>query len=149
MILGLAVRFERVMPRCLRSITPGAPGPQGYCWPRRSACGGMEASIDGTVVMDMPEFFAKVEATLLAKFQMAGAIAHAGDKGENREEILRDFLARHLPGRYGITKGHVVTRDGSLSHSADIIIYDSLVAPFYIRRALRLFLSRVSTGLSK
>lgn len=77
----------------------------------------------------LPEFLASVEATMLAKFREAGFVKHAGDKGDNREHILRDFLAAHLPRKYGVTKGEIVTRTGQRSHSADIIIYDALNTP--------------------
>jgi uncharacterized protein DUF6602 len=79
--------------------------------------------------MDMLEFFAAVEATFLARFQASAAVAHPGDKGENRELILREFLRDHLPKRYGVTKGHVVTQNGTMGHSADVIIYDALGCP--------------------
>ena len=66
---------------------------------------------------------------MLAKFREAGFVKHAGDKGENREHILREFLGTHLPRRYGVAKGQIVTRDGKESHSADIVIYDALNTP--------------------
>lgn len=79
--------------------------------------------------MDMNEFFARVEATLLSKFREAEVVRHGGDRGENREEILAEFLGQHLPSRYGILKGEVVTRAGETSHSADLIIYDAIDCP--------------------
>jgi len=79
--------------------------------------------------MQMDEFFAHVEETLLAMFSQSGFTQHAGDKGENREEILRDFLSTHLPKRYGVIKGEIITKDGVHSHAADIIIYDALDCP--------------------
>lgn len=79
--------------------------------------------------MDMSDFFANVETTFLAKFNESAIVTHPGDKGENREEILSEFLATHLPKRYGITKGQVVTRHGLISPSIDIIIYDALNCP--------------------
>jgi uncharacterized protein DUF6602 len=84
---------------------------------------------DPEASMDMEHFFASVEATFLAKFQESAAVHHSGDLGENREEILREFLTVHLPGRYGVAKGQIVNRSGALSHSADIVIYDSLNCP--------------------
>ena len=45
--------------------------------------------------------------------------------GENREVLLREFLAEHLPRRYGVAKGEIVTRQGDQSHSADVIVYDN------------------------
>lgn len=77
----------------------------------------------------LPQFLASVEATMLAKFKEAGYIKHAGDKGDNREHILRDFLSTHLPKKYGVTKGEIVTKTGERSHSADIIIYDAINTP--------------------
>jgi hypothetical protein len=77
----------------------------------------------------LPKLFASIEATMLARFREAGFIRHAGDKGENREHILREFLANHLPKKYGVTKGEIITKNGQHSHSADIIIYDAMSTP--------------------
>ncbi len=79
--------------------------------------------------MDMNDFFTKVENTLLARFHESGFVQHAGDKGDNREEFLREFLKDHLPRQYGIAKGEIVTKLGEHSHAADIIIYDALNCP--------------------
>jgi len=75
--------------------------------------------------MNLANLFSTVEATMVARFNEASAVQHKGDRGGSREEILRQFLAEHLPRRFGVTKGEVMTRDGSQSHSADIIIYDA------------------------
>lgn len=77
----------------------------------------------------LPKLFASIEATMLARFREAGFVKHAGDKGENREHILREFLAEHLPKKYGVTKGEVISKQGQHSHSADIIIYDAINCP--------------------
>jgi hypothetical protein len=79
--------------------------------------------------MDMGEFFERVEDTMLARFRETGFVNHAGDRGDNREELLREFLQKHLPNRYGVVKGQVVTKDGVPGHSADVIIYDALSSP--------------------
>src|SRR4030066_1964538 len=79
--------------------------------------------------MDLNELFSSIETTLLARFKGSGFIQHAGDKGENREEILREFLENHLPKRYGVTKGEVITKQGNRSHAIDIIIYDAVNCP--------------------
>jgi len=79
--------------------------------------------------VDLSERFARVEETLLSQFREAGFVQHQGDKGENREEFLREFLTKHLPKRYGVAKGEIITREGVHSHSADIIIYDATNAP--------------------
>ncbi len=79
--------------------------------------------------MDVPELFRQHEATVSARARQAGIVQHAGDRGGAREEILRGFLAQHLPTKYGVTKGEVVTRSGAHSHAGDILIYDSVNCP--------------------
>jgi hypothetical protein len=79
--------------------------------------------------MDLNDLFSSVETTMLAKFKESGFIKHSGDKGENREEFIIDFLKRHLPTRYGVTKGEVITKGGQRSHAIDIIIYDAINCP--------------------
>lgn len=79
--------------------------------------------------MDLNELFSSIETTMLARFKESGFINHSGDKGENREEFLMDFLKSHLPKRYGVTKGEVITKEGLRSHAIDIIIYDTVNCP--------------------
>lgn len=79
--------------------------------------------------VDLPELFKLIERTLSTQLEEAGFINHSGDMGENREDILRNFLQLHLPDRYGVTKGEILTKDGIRSHSADIIIYDKIDCP--------------------
>src|SRR5947209_7307492 len=57
------------------------------------------------VSMDVSELFRQHEATISALARKAGIVQHAGDRGGNREEILRTFLSQHLPRKYGVTKG--------------------------------------------
>jgi hypothetical protein len=56
-------------------------------------------------------------------------VRHSGDRGENREEFVREFLEEHLPARYGVRKAQILTREGEFSHSADIVNYDKLSSP--------------------
>lgn len=79
--------------------------------------------------MDVPELFRQHEATVSARAREAGIVQHAGDRGGNREEILRSFLAQHLPTKYGVTKGEVTTKSGEHSHAADVLIYDTINCP--------------------
>lgn len=69
---------------------------------------------------------AAIEAGLSAEFSRSSAIQHSGDKGESREKHLQDALAKHLPWRFGITKGAAFLRDGSQSSAMDIMIYDKI-----------------------
>jgi hypothetical protein len=79
--------------------------------------------------MKVSDLFQRWEAALTAQAESAGIIQHAGDRGGAREEALRQFLGGHLPKKYGVTKGEVVTKDGQHSHSADVIVYDAVNCP--------------------
>ncbi|HEX3640769.1 MAG TPA: DUF6602 domain-containing protein, partial [Ktedonobacteraceae bacterium] len=79
--------------------------------------------------VDMQAFFGSVEDSMLALYRQARVVHHSGDRGENREQDLRDFLQKHLPKKYGVTKGEIITRAGEHSHAADIIIFDALNCP--------------------
>ena len=62
------------------------------------------------------------------------------DHGHVAEELFRNYLDRFLPKKYGVAKGHIITRDltyeGGLEEW-DVIIYDALEAPvLYVRDGL-------------
>lgn len=78
---------------------------------------------------DLHTLFEHINESLSARFREAGFVHHKGDRGANRELLLREFLQQHLPKRYGIAKGEILTRDGDHSHSADIIVYDAVNCP--------------------
>lgn len=73
--------------------------------------------------------FASIQKTMKNRFDEAADVVHHGDRGENREHILRNFLTEHLPGRYGVAKGEIMFPNGDRSHSADVIIYDAIKCP--------------------
>jgi len=77
----------------------------------------------------LEELFRRIETTLSAQLHQAGIVEHHGDRGENREEILSQFLSKHLPRRYGVAKGEVITKAGQRSHAIDLIIYDRINCP--------------------
>lgn len=79
--------------------------------------------------MGLDKLFSSIEKTMLARFEESGFVNHSGDKGENREEFLINFLKKHLPSRYGVAKGEAITKDGSRTHAIDIIIYDAVNCP--------------------
>jgi hypothetical protein len=56
-------------------------------------------------------------------------IAHAGEKGRNNEAVIREFLSRHLPERYKVSTGKVVSANGQLSQQVDVIIHDRWHTP--------------------
>lgn len=109
--------------------------PHGACSERSCSIAGDKeppGAYDSTVNQngpDLQQLFEHINETLSARFKEAGYVKHKGDRGTNREVILREFLKDHLPRRYGIAKGEILTRDGDHSHSADIIVFDALNCP--------------------
>jgi hypothetical protein len=56
---------------------------------------------------------------------------HAGDRGEEVENILKVFLSERLPKRFGVESGLVIGQEGAISRQCDVIIYDALNSPVY------------------
>ena len=56
-------------------------------------------------------------------------IPHRGERGTDREAILRQFLADHLLKRFIVDTGFVVDHSGSCSKQLDIVIVDNQVCP--------------------
>jgi hypothetical protein len=106
--------------------------------------------------MSLGGLFNSIERTLLSKYSESSFIKHSGDKGENREEFLRDFLSENLPKKFGVAKGEIITNDGIHSHSADIIIYDAINCPLLFSGKTKILpiegvygIIEVKSGLSK
>jgi len=60
---------------------------------------------------------------------LSSQLEHAGLKGEEREEIVREFLNKYIHGRFGVTKGEILATNGDISKQQDIIIYDFASCP--------------------
>lgn len=56
-------------------------------------------------------------------------IPHRGEQGSAREEVVREFLRRHLPKRFEISTGFVFDAGGQVSEQLDIIIADASLTP--------------------
>lgn len=70
-----------------------------------------------------------------------GFSTHALSAGENREDIVRDFLRNYLPEAYGIDTGLILSSDGEYSNQADLIIFDQLYnTPLYPNSTNKLLL---------
>jgi len=58
-------------------------------------------------------------------------VAHPGEQGKDREEVVRAFLRRNLPKRYEISTGFVFDANGQVSEQIDIVIADALVCTLF------------------
>ena len=61
--------------------------------------------------------------------ELSKGIEHSGLKGENREEIVKEFLKRYLHKQFGVTKGEIMSIKGDTSKQQDVIIYDLAKCP--------------------
>lgn len=51
---------------------------------------------------------------------------HRLSAGENREELVAKFLTDHLPQKFGISSGMVISHEGAFSNQADLVVVDVL-----------------------
>ncbi len=58
-------------------------------------------------------------------------IAHPGELGTDREEVIRSFLRAYLPKRFEISTGFVFDANGTVSKQVDIIIADLSVCAHF------------------
>ena len=56
---------------------------------------------------------------------------HYGERGEEAENIVKDFLNSHLPKRFHADTGFVIDHDDNQSDQTDVIVYDADNSPIY------------------
>ena len=75
------------------------------------------------------EAFTTEQECLVAKLKSSRRISHAGDRGEVNEQHFIDFLRKYLPNRYTVEKAIVLSSDGEVSDSIDIVVFDRQYTP--------------------
>ena len=50
---------------------------------------------------------------------------HRPSAGANREDLVEQFLKEHLPKRFGVSTGLIISHDGMFSNQADLVIVDN------------------------
>ena len=79
---------------------------------------------------DLRAKFRAVSAALRANYEALGVGGdHRYEKGIRKEDLLCEFLARHLPAKYGVARGEIVAASGGMSRQIDVVIYDAFHAP--------------------
>lgn len=78
------------------------------------------------------EIFIRASTRLRAEFEELRSVPHHAVRGGEAEGILREFLGRHLPRRWGVGAGFLMDRLGQLSPQSDVIVYDALNCPTYL-----------------
>jgi hypothetical protein len=78
------------------------------------------------------ELFKLAATKMRADFEeIKAGSPHPGEKGEEGEQIVRDFLNSHLPKRFAATSGHLIDVNSAMSHQADVLVYDQVNSPVY------------------
>jgi hypothetical protein len=75
------------------------------------------------------EAFATEQECLVPKLRSSDRITHAGDRGEVNEQHFIDFLRKYLPNRYTVEKAIVLSSDGEVSDSIDVVVFDRQYTP--------------------
>lgn len=91
--------------------------------------------------MDINEIFQSIATNMLTEFEhIQTQIKHMGERGSEREAVLKSFLVAYLPTRYGISSGEILDSQGTTSHQCDLIIYDHYNCPLLLAgRDVRIF----------
>lgn len=77
--------------------------------------------------MSVQDYFFDISQELIRKSNRVktGFSTHHLSAGENREDILANFLSNHLPGKFGVDTGLILSSDGEFSNQADLVIVDN------------------------
>ena len=75
-----------------------------------------------------PDYLADVARELQSKSTTIRRdfATHRPTAGTHREDLVAAFLRTHLPKRFGITTGLVISPDGEFSNQADLLIVDHM-----------------------
>lgn len=78
--------------------------------------------------MHLPEYLSDVAREMRSK---SAAIrrdfaSHRPSAGDNREDLVAKFLVDHLPRKFGVSTGMVISHDGAFSNQADLVVVDAM-----------------------
>lgn len=78
--------------------------------------------------MIFPEYLSDVAREMRSKSASIRRdfASHRLSAGENREDLVKTFLIDHLPRKFGVSSGMVISHDGAFSNQADLLVVDTL-----------------------
>ncbi len=83
--------------------------------------------------MDIKEIFEGIAQKILIDFdRIQPQIDHAGERGRQRELVLRCLLEKYLPKKYSLGTGQVIDIRGNISRQCDIVIFDAFNCPLLL-----------------
>lgn len=84
--------------------------------------------------MLLPEYLSDVAREMRARSASIRRdfATHRPSAGDNREELVQEFLRTHLPKKFGVSSGMIISHDGKFSNQADLVVVDERNnAPLY------------------
>ena len=81
----------------------------------------------------LEQTISSIASKMRIDFESLRQITHKELKGRAREIVMKHFLKNYLPPALGIESGEIVSSDGGVSKQMDIIIFDKLHCPIFIR----------------
>ncbi len=80
--------------------------------------------------IDSLSYFQAQTEILMGQYRASKIVNHPGSKGDEAEEILKNFLKKTLAKKYAIGKGQIINSSkASYSTEQDIVIYDAHNCP--------------------
>ncbi|MGE1103395.1 DUF6602 domain-containing protein [Peribacillus simplex] len=76
--------------------------------------------------MDFSQLFHGISQKILLEIEQ---MTTPGSRGAKSEELIIEFLRRHLPGKYAIGNGSAIAVSGEISPELDVVIYDQNSCP--------------------
>lgn len=85
-------------------------------------------SIIKEIAMTIQKYFGDIALELrrVSERIKLGFSTHALSAGENRENIVGNFLKNYLPHAFGIDTGIILSTEGEFSNQADLVIVDHI-----------------------
>lgn len=79
----------------------------------------------------LQKIFTGAARKLRAEYEDAFSEPHPAQRGQEREDILSEFLSSRLPRSIGLSKGHAIDDRDALSPQLDIMVFDALQTVLY------------------
>lgn len=79
----------------------------------------------------LQKIFTAAARKLRSEYEEAFSEPHPAQRGQDREDILSQFLSNRLPRSIGLSKGHAIDDRDELSPQLDIMVFDALQTVLY------------------
>ena len=87
---------------------------------------GLDSNLGLNVPMLLPQYLSDIARDMREKSTAIRRdfASHRLSAGENREDLVAGFLTNHLPRKFGVSTGMIISHDGVFSNQADLVVVD-------------------------